>query len=348
MTNQPKNILPWHKTAFAKLQGMIAQNHLPHALLITGDKNIGKFELMQNLVGVLIGDDEKIRADNVLENADMTALIRRSKYENLVYIRAGEYRDEKAAKAKKISKEILVQQVRAFCDALNKTADKLQIGVIFYADEMNANAANSLLKTLEEPRENTLIILLAHNAKNLPATIVSRCQTVHISPAYGGEVLDWISAKMPAEQRGDFDVEQLLENTHGVPFNALAELSGDGFVHYQHWQNQLLNIALHPATISKLEDFNGNEIEVLNCLQNLIIEAIRLKSLKNEGGLVELNQVVKNVKIDFLFKFLNDIYRALALAKTPINLPLLFDNILIIWSHITHLKTYPTITQTGA
>jgi DNA polymerase-3 subunit delta' len=36
---------------------------------------------------------------------------------------------------------------------------------------MNVNAANSLLKTLEEPRKNTLIILLAHNAKSLPVTI---------------------------------------------------------------------------------------------------------------------------------------------------------------------------------
>ena len=54
----------------------------------------------------------------------------------------------------KVSNEIRIKQVRAFCNALNKTADDLQIGLMFYADKMNISAANSLLKTLEEPRKN--------------------------------------------------------------------------------------------------------------------------------------------------------------------------------------------------
>ena len=49
--------LPWHDQALAKLQQMIDQNHLPHALLITGNEKIGKFEFMQQLVGVLLNDD---------------------------------------------------------------------------------------------------------------------------------------------------------------------------------------------------------------------------------------------------------------------------------------------------
>jgi DNA polymerase-3 subunit delta' len=52
--------LPWHQNAFAKLKQMIDQNHLPHALLITGMPQIGKFELMQQLVGVLINNDKTI------------------------------------------------------------------------------------------------------------------------------------------------------------------------------------------------------------------------------------------------------------------------------------------------
>lgn len=336
------NILPWHKSAFAKLKQMIVQNHLPHALLITGVEGMGKFELMQSLVGELIADDGKIRQDNVREDVDTPTPFRRSNYQNLVYIRANEI-SEKNKKTKKRSKNILAEQVRDFCDALNKTADDLQIGVVFYADEMNATSANSLLKTLEEPRDNTLIILLAHNAKNLPATIISRCQTVHIPPAYDEKTIEWLQAEMPKEQRPDFDVAQLLESTHGVPFKALAELSGDGFVHYQHWQNQLLNIAIHPTMISQRKDFVGNEIAILMCLQNLVVEGVRLKSLNYEGGLIELNQVIKNVKIDFLFKILDDIHQAISLAKTAVNLGLLLDNILIVWSHITHLKKYPTI-----
>ncbi|MBT3276784.1 MAG: DNA polymerase III subunit delta' [Candidatus Thioglobus sp.] len=332
--------LPWHDQALSKLQKMIDQNHLPHALLMTGAEQIGKFELMQQLVGILLKDDALIRKDNILQELDHPVLIRRSSYTNMIYCRSGEIN----ANTKNRSKDIRIDQVRAFCEALNKTADNLQIGVIFYGDQMTVNAANSLLKTLEEPRENTLIIILAHNIQNLPATIVSRCQNIHIAPNYAEETQAWIKAQLSETQNADFDIAQLLENTHGVPFKVLSELSDGSYATYQAYQNQLLNIASHPLMISQTQDFEGNELAVLDCLQNLIVEAIKLKTTKQEGGLVELNQLVKSVKSEFLFQLLDDVYRAIRLSKTSINLKLLLDNILIVWSHITHLKQYPQIS----
>ncbi len=332
--------LPWHNQALAKLTQMIDQNHLPHALLITGAQKIGKFELMQQLIGILLNDDTLIRQDNIRDDLDHAVLIRRSNYPNLIYCRAGEINE----KTKNRSKDIRIDQVRAFCEALNKTADALQIGVIFYGDQMNQSSANALLKTLEEPRENTLIIILAHNLQNLPSTIVSRCQSVHIAPAYDDLTLSWLEEHISQTQNEDFDVKQLLDNTHGVPFKVLSELSEGGFINYQHYQNQLLNIVMHPMSINKVEDFEGNEMEVLTCLQNLIIEAIKLKTTQQQGGLVELNHVVKSVKSEFLFKLLDDVYRAIQLTKTTVNLKLLLDNILTVWSHITHLKHYPKIS----
>ncbi len=331
--------LPWHNSALAKLQQMIAQNHLPHALLVTGAEKIGKFEFMQQLVGILLNDDEIIRRDNVLEDMTHPVLIRRSNYPNMIYCRANEINE----KTKNASKDIRIDQIRAFCEALNKTADDLQIGVIFYGDQMNVSAANSLLKTLEEPRDNTLIIILAHNLQNLPATIVSRCQNIHIAPSYSEQTQQWITAQLSKSQQADFDVEQLLDNTHGVPFKVLSELSDGSYAAYQAYQNQLLSIAIHPLMIRQTEVFEGHELEVLNCLQNLVIEAIRLKTSHQEGGSVELNQVVQAAKSEFLFKLLEDIYLAIRLAKTSVNSKLLLDNILIVWSHITHLKQYPPI-----
>ena len=332
--------LPWHDQALAKLQKMIDQNHLPHALLITGGEKIGKFEFMQQLVGVLLNDDAIIRKDNILQELDHPVLIRRSNYPNMVYCRAGEINE----KTKNRSKDIRINQVRAFCEALNKTADQLQIGVIFYGDQMNVSAANSLLKTLEEPRKNTLIIILAHNIQNLPATVISRCQNIHIAPSYSESTQAWLKAQLSDTQNADFDVKQLLENTHGVPFKVLSELTEGGFIAYQEYQNQLLNIATHPLTINQTKLFEGHELAVLNCLQSLIIEAIKLKATRQEGGLVELNQLVERVQSDFLFQLLNDVSQAIHLSKTSVNLKLLLDNILIVWSHITHLKEYPQIS----
>jgi DNA polymerase-3 subunit delta' len=332
--------LPWHNQALSKLQKMIDQNHFPHALLITGSEKIGKFELMQQLVGMLLNDDAIIRRDNIREDLDNPVLIRRSNYTNMIYCRAGEIN----ANTKTRSKYIRIDQVRAFCEALNKTADDLQIGVLYYGDQMNIVAANSLLKTLEEPRENTLIIILAHNIQNLPTTIVSRCQTIHIAPSYSEQTQQWLKSQLSVTQNADFDIAQMLENAHGVAFKVLSELSDGGFIAYQKTQNQLLSIATHPLMANQTKDFEDNELQVLNCLQNLIIEAIKLKTTNEEGGLVELNQLVKNVKSGFLFKLLDDVQRAIRLSKTTVNPKLLLDNILIVWSHITNLKNYPQIS----
>ena len=332
-------ILPWHQVAFDKLSKMVENDHLPHALLITGAEGIGKLELAKTFIKTLAPHGDRIDQDLIEQELDTPTLIRRSNYENLIYCRSGEIND----KTKNRSKEIRIDQVRAFCEALNKTADDLQIGVLFYADQMNIAAANALLKTLEEPRENTLIILLAHSSETLPITVVSRCQTVHIPPSYTQQTQDWIATQIPPEQMLDFDLSRLLESAHGVPSKVLSELSTDAYKTYQAWQNQLLSIALHPAQIAKQQAFDGHEVEVLTCLQNLLIEAIRLAGLKQESGLVELNQITQQARREFLFRLLDDVYRSIALAKTSVNIKLLLDNVLTVWSHITHLKQYPQI-----
>ena len=340
--------LPWHQNAFAKLKQMLEQNHLPHALLITGPEKIGKLELALGFIQTLLCANQscgecqhcrKLAKDDPRCDLDQPVLIRRSNYPNMIYCR------KELAPSGALAKEIKVDQIRAFCDSLNKTADELQVGIIFYADEMNANAANSLLKTLEEPRQNTLIILLAHDASALPATIRSRCQSVHISPAFDQSSVEWLSQHIGADKRGDFDAAQLLEAAHGVPLKAVEDLQGDYFLRYQGWQNHLLEMAMNPARTIETEIFEGCERETLVCLRQLIIEGIRLKLLKTEGALLELNKIIDKASSDHLFRLLDDISRSITMSQHPVNMKLLLDNVLIVWSHITHLKQYPVITN---
>ena len=320
-------ILPWHQSAFSELRKMIDQNHLPHALLITGVEKIGKFELAEKLIQTLLckegscGECSYCRAlkkDNPRELLDYSTLIRRSHYPNLIYCRT-----ELREKSPDMSKDIRSNQIRAFCESLGKTADTLQIGVIFYADQMNTTSANSLLKTLEEPRKNTLIILLAHNANSLPATILSRCQSININPTYSEESVKCLSQHIDEVTRDDFDAVQLLESSHGVPFKAVQDLQGDYFFQYQNWQNLLLEIALNPSKATETEIFDGNELQVLNCLQQLVTEGIRLKTIKHEGAQLELNRIITKTPISHLFKLLDDISRAISMTQTTVNIKLL-------------------------
>ena len=239
-------MFPWHKKASDKLDKMIEQNHMPHALLITGVEKIGKFDFTQSLIKKLLcpkASCDRCELCNALNNddpmseLDHSVLIRRSHYPNLIYCRT-ELNDSGS-----MSKDIRVDQIRAFCESLGKTAESLQIGVVFYADQMNNNAANSLLKTLEEPRQNTLIILLAHNADRLPMTILSRCQAIHINPSYDEETAEWVAEQIDIDTRSDYNPMQLLDSAHGVPHRAIDDLKGDFYFQYQSWQNLLLEIA---------------------------------------------------------------------------------------------------------
>ena len=88
---------------------------------------------------------------------------------------------------------------------------------------MNANAANALLKTLEEPPAATLLVLVSSRPSRLPATILSRCQRLDIARPRTEAALEWLRAR-----KAGVDWTGLLEHAAGEPLRAL-ELEAGGF-----------------------------------------------------------------------------------------------------------------------
>jgi DNA polymerase-3 subunit delta' len=92
------------------------------------------------------------------------------------------------------AKEIKVSQVRELMArlSLTTTISPRKVALVFPAERLNRNAANALLKTLEEPPGNAVIILVSDDASRLPATVRSRCQALSV-PAPGSEqALQWL------------------------------------------------------------------------------------------------------------------------------------------------------------
>lgn len=337
-------ILPWHQNAFNKLDKMIKKNHLAHALLISGPEKIGKINLTMHFIKTILCKDNgcdncyscrQINNDNPKENLNQNVLIRRSNYPNMIFCRT------EITEYGKQSENIKVDQIRKFCEVLHKTAEGLQIGIIFYADQMNINAANCLLKTLEEPRDNTLIILLAHNIDKVIPTILSRCQNVHIPATFAKDSANWITKN--SKKDIDYDALKLLENCHGIPFKALDYLDNDDIIKINNYREKLIKIALNPNEIITNKLNYESEIDILECLQNIIIETIRLKLTKIENELCDLSKIVKKSCTNNLFLLLKDVSYSIKLAKTNVDEKLLLDNILIIWSNINNIKNYPYI-----
>src|SRR4029077_10785575 len=124
------------------------------------------------------------------------------------------------------SKYIRVEQVRDLAQELSLTSHGggATVALLNPADSMNANAANALLKTLEEPRAGVTLILLCSVPSRLPATIVSRCQRLKVLAPGRAESIAWLE-----RHRGAGPWGSVLEVLGNAPFEALsvnpAELS---------------------------------------------------------------------------------------------------------------------------
>lgn len=191
-----------HERAEAEIARWIEEDRLGHALLICGPRGIGKatwaFRIARTLLrgtaatggqgdqASLLGAPPPSTAP-VLEPEDQTfRWVASSGHPDLLTV---ERRfDEKRGRS---LSEIVVDDVRrigAFL-AASPAQGGWRVVVVDAADEMNRNAANALLKILEEPGEKSLILLVAHQPGLMPATVRSRCRRVVLQPL-SADVLD--------------------------------------------------------------------------------------------------------------------------------------------------------------
>jgi DNA polymerase-3 subunit delta' len=112
--------------------------------------------------------------------------------------------DLKSVSGKKPSKQISVDQVRGLADFIGMSAHQggRRVVVIYPAEAMNPNAANALLKNLEEPPQGLLFILVAHKPQQLLPTILSRCLSFALPAPDAASASRWLAeqgVKNPAE-----------------------------------------------------------------------------------------------------------------------------------------------------
>jgi DNA polymerase-3 subunit delta' len=154
-----------HSAIEAALQHDLAMEKLAHGLIFAGGRGIGKATLAYRLARILLaGGDARITANS---HADLLVVER-------LY-------DEKK---EEFAGEISVEQAREIPQFLSLTAGEgaWRVVIIDSVDYMNNNAANAILKILEEPPQKTIMILISHNVGKLLPTIRSRCRLVNFAP----------------------------------------------------------------------------------------------------------------------------------------------------------------------
>ena len=178
--------LSWHVEHWSRLQSRRQRNALPHALLVCGAAGLGKREFVQRFVKGLLC--EQSVDGEACGHCRRCLLLAAGTHPDLIELSFGLRKDGVQRS------EIVVDQIRDLSVrlAMSSQFGGWQVALIDPADAMNAAAGNALLKTLEEPAAQTMLILLADAPWRLPQTIRSRCQRIEFHLPDAAAALAWL------------------------------------------------------------------------------------------------------------------------------------------------------------
>jgi DNA polymerase-3 subunit delta' len=232
------------------------------------------------------------------------------------------------------SKYIRVEQVRELAQELALTAHNggATVVLLLPADSMNANAANALLKTLEEPRPGVTLILVCSVPSRLPATIVSRCQRLRVPAPTRAASLAWLE-----QQRGPGPWSAVLDVFGNAPFEALS-VNPQELARLKSETDRALNeAATGRMQVSATADrwgAKGAPFELrLACVETWITARIeeaaagtcQSPELRNSAHLSESSS---DMNIALLLRVLEGAYELRRLRLTTINRPLALEQLL--------------------
>ena len=221
-------------TAQEQIEKAYHQGKLSGSWLITGAFGVGKQTFARRLIGFLLTgkweEFTKYHLDVLWVEKEYTDEEKKDIQKQLL---AGKEVSQETLSTKNRKKELTTDVVHAIQRFLSlKTSSKWRIVCIPNANEMNLTAQNAFLKTLEEPPENVIILLLCENKGNLLQTICSRCRTIHIPLLSSASLEAKLTELYPSEK----NLELVAKMAEGSVGRAKLILENEGISLYQQMQ----------------------------------------------------------------------------------------------------------------
>lgn len=220
---------PWNEPLLTQFRSRL--DRLPHALLIHGAPGVGKLELAERMAQLLLcehadparrpcGGCDGCRWFLGGNHPDFRRIEPEALAKQPTEAEEGEEGAGEASPARRTkqpSLQIKIEQVRTLADFLNLRSHRgrLRVALIHPAEDMNENAANALLKGLEEPPSGAVFILVSDRPARLLPTIRSRCVSLAVPLPARDVALSWLAAQ------GVKDAERWLAYAGGAPLQAL-------------------------------------------------------------------------------------------------------------------------------
>lgn len=181
--------MPWLNEAWASLQKRFDENRLPHALLVNGERGVGKRLFAEALASLLICDQPE-KGGGILARPC-------GRCKQCELVAAGTHPDIRVYTPEK-SRMIKIDQIRALSSfaVASPQVGHRKIAIVDRADQLNINSANALLKTLEEPSADVVLILLQESGRPVLPTIRSRCQSMLIPTPGEDDAARWLTSRV--------------------------------------------------------------------------------------------------------------------------------------------------------
>lgn len=308
----------WLAPLRERLATMKKLDRLPHALLLLGQPGAGQLELGIWLAALLLCDRKGDSACG--ECAGCRLLL------------AGTHPDFYRVGLEEDAAVIKVEQIRDLSEsfALKSYRGHSKVALVDPADAMNLNSFNALLKTLEEPSDNTYLILAASRSDRLPRTIVSRSARLRLPLPRAAEALAWLNGR-----REHAGWDRLLALANGAPFLAqqyaqagLEEIDAKMQETVDAAEQGQLDIIATAAAWSR-DQPEARLFWLESWITGRLREAAQASDLDNDNRLPWLRVPGREPMIRAGYRLLDALREARMLVNGSLNTQLLFEGLLI-------------------
>lgn len=312
--------LPWHVSLWQQLYRRHQTGHLPHALLLVGQTGLGKVLFATHFAKTLLCNQPVNQS--ACQNCRDCGLVT-----------AGTHPDLRILTPEKPGQGIKIDQIREVIARINHTSQAAyKIIVINPAESLLLAASQALLKSLEEPSERTLFILLTERIERLLPTIRSRCQILRFVPPEKGLAKAWLAQQLPESAL----IEKLYYLSAGAPLLALSYAQQNYVAFYTDLLTaltQLLNHDLDP--IQCAADYVKTDVQqLLSTLLHIVSELLKCQLLNGYTVIEDsLTPLATRTSTDFLLQYVDEIMKLRAYTtQVALNLPLMLEDLFSRWA----------------
>lgn len=312
--------LPWQTKQWQQLYRDHQQRRLPHAFLLVGQAGLGKALFAAHFAKTLLCK-QPVNA-MACQHCRDCVLVAADTHPDLCWLAA-----------EKSSQGIKIDQIRGVIEKLNHTSQAAyKIIVINPADSLLLAASHALLKSLEEPSERTLFMLVTDNMQRLLPTIRSRCQMIRFTTPEKTIASHWLAQHIPSSMR----IDKLVHLSAGAPCRALtyAQQDYDGFytellTSLEHLLSKELD-PIHCAARYVKRDVR----ELLNSLLHVVSELLKCQLLRAYSAIeCALPRLAAALSTSFLLGYFDALLALSAhSANITLNLSLMLEDLFSRWA----------------